>query len=161
MFAFFDALTAVERERDQEVPNHLKDANRDAEGLGHGANYLYPHAYRDHWVAQQYLPDGLQGRVFYQPSQQGAEGQIAETVAQRREIQLAAMMESEESVPESLTVQPNDKERNDWVRRAQGDTSELRGRVRQHVFARARPARRGAGQGWLKPSMAGPDPGRK
>lgn len=138
VFAFFDALTAVERERDQEVPNHLKDANRDAEGLGHGANYLYPHAYRDHWVAQQYLPDGLQGRVFYQPSQQGAEGQIAETVAQRREIQLAAMMESEESVPESLTVQPNDKERNDWVRRAQGDTSELLGRVRQHVFARAK-----------------------
>ncbi len=138
VFAFFDALAAVERERDEEVPNHLKDASRDSESLGHGANYFYPHAYRDHWVAQQYLPDGLQGRVFYQPSQQGAEGQIAETVARRREIQLAAMLEAEEVAPESLTIQPNDKDRNDWVRRAQGDTSELLGRVRERVFARAR-----------------------
>ncbi len=138
VFAFFDALAAVERERDEEVPNHLKDASRDGESLGHGANYLYPHAYRDHWVAQQYLPDGLQGRVFYQPSQQGAEGQIAETVARRREIQLAAMLEAEQVAPESLTIQPSDKDRNDWVRRAQGDTSELLGRVRERVFARAR-----------------------
>jgi len=37
-----------------EVPTHLKDANRDKKGFGHGAGYLYPHAYRDHWVAQQY-----------------------------------------------------------------------------------------------------------
>ena len=138
VFAFFDALAAVEREREEEVPNHLKDASRDGEGLGHGAHYLYPHAYRDHWVAQQYLPDGLQGRVFYQPTQQGAEGQIAETVARRRELQLAAMIEADNGAPESLTVQANDKERNDWVRRAQGDTSELMGRVRDRVFARVR-----------------------
>jgi len=138
VFAFFDAQAAVEGEREDEVPNHLKDASRDGEGLGHGANYLYPHAYRDHWVAQQYLPDGLQGRVFYQPSNQGAEEQIADTVARRRELQLAAMLEAEQVAPESMTVQPNDKERNDWVRRAQGDTSELLGRVRDGVFAQAR-----------------------
>ena len=70
--AFFDALAAVERE-DAEVPNHLKDGNRDAKGFGHGAGYLYPHAYTDHWVAQQYLPDALNGRVFYNPSTQGYE----------------------------------------------------------------------------------------
>ena len=138
VFAFFDALAAVERERDEEVPNHLKDASRDAEGLGHGANYLYPHAYRDHWVAQQYLPDGLQGRVFYQPSAQGVEGQIGETVARRRELQLAAMLEADDGAPESIAVQPNDRERNEWLRRAQGDTSELLGRVRDRVFARVR-----------------------
>ena len=137
VFAFFDALAAIERERDEEVPNHLKDASRDAEGLGHGANYLYPHAYRDHWVAQQYLPDGLQGRVFYQPSEQGAEGQIGETVARRRELQLAAMLEADDHTPESFTIQPSDKERNEWLRRAQGDTSELLGRVRDRLFARA------------------------
>jgi len=52
----FDALAAIEREREAEVPTHLKDANRDKKGFGHGAGYLYPHAYRDHWVVQQYLP---------------------------------------------------------------------------------------------------------
>ena len=53
--AFFDALSAVEKEHEEEIPNHLKDSSRDSEGFGHGANYLYPHAFRDHWVAQQYL----------------------------------------------------------------------------------------------------------
>jgi putative ATPase len=96
-FALFDAISAVEREREEEVPKHLKDASRDAEDLGHGQGYLYPHAYRDHWVAQQYLPESLQGRVFYQPGRQGYEGQIQEQVARRREAQLAAMLEEEYS----------------------------------------------------------------
>lgn len=56
VFAFFDALRTVGNESAGEVPTHLKDASRDAESFGHGAGYLYPHAYRDHWVAQQYLP---------------------------------------------------------------------------------------------------------
>ena len=70
---FFDALKLVETEATEEVPNHLRDANRDGQGFGHGAGYLYPHAYRDHWVAQQYLPSSLQGKLFYQPSDQGYE----------------------------------------------------------------------------------------
>jgi len=90
--AFFDALASVEKE-DSEVPNHLKDANRDAEGFGHGAGYLYPHAYRDHWVAQQYLPDALMGRVFYTPSTQGYEATIREGVLSRREVQIAQILE--------------------------------------------------------------------
>jgi putative ATPase len=99
-FAFFDALTAVEKEREPEVPNHLKDASRDKEGFGHGRGYLYPHAYRDHWVAQQYLPEALQGRVFYQPGDQGYERQMREEVARKREAQLAAMVEASERVGE-------------------------------------------------------------
>jgi len=90
--AFFDAISSVEKE-DAEVPNHLRDASRDAEGFGHGAGYLYPHAYRDHWVAQQYLPDSLNGRVFYTPSTQGYEGTIRDSVLSRRELQIAAMLE--------------------------------------------------------------------
>ena len=39
--AFFDALSAVEKEN-AEVPNHLRDSSRDAEGFGHGSGYLYP-----------------------------------------------------------------------------------------------------------------------
>ena len=92
--AFFDALASVEKE-DAEVPNHLRDASRDAEGFGHGAGYMYPHAYRDHWVAQQYLPDGLAGRVFYTPTDQGYEKSIKDDVLSRREMQIAAMLEAE------------------------------------------------------------------
>ena len=95
--AFFDALAAVEKE-DAEVPAHLKDGNRDAEGFGHGAGYLYPHAYRDHWIAQQYLPDSLQGRVFYTPSGQGYEKIIRDEVLSRREAQIAALFEDEELI---------------------------------------------------------------
>ncbi|HAO31160.1 MAG TPA: recombinase RarA, partial [Treponema sp.] len=91
--AFFDALSSVEHE-DAEVPNHLKDSSRDAEGFGHGAGYLYPHAYRDHWVAQQYLPDALVGRVFYTPSTQGYEAKIHEEVLSRREAQIASLIET-------------------------------------------------------------------
>ena len=94
--AFFDALASVEKE-DAEVPNHLRDNSRDAEGFGHGAGYLYPHAYRDHWVAQQYLPDTLMGRVFYTPSTQGYEATIREGVLSRREIQIAQILEKSQS----------------------------------------------------------------
>ena len=90
--AFFDALASVEKE-DSDVPNHLKDSNRDAEGFGHGSGYLYPHAYKDHWVAQQYLPNTLMGRVFYTPSTQGYENQIRNEVLSRRELQIAAILE--------------------------------------------------------------------
>ncbi|MEZ4770054.1 MAG: AAA family ATPase [Caldilineales bacterium] len=105
---FFDALGVVEQEREADVPNHLRDANRDKEGFGHGEGYLYPHAYRDHWVAQQYLPEAMQGKVFYKPGDQGYEAQIRLTVVRRREAQLAAMIEGEGiGPPEVLTFTGN------------------------------------------------------
>lgn len=90
--AFFDALASVDKD-DAEVPNHLKDSSRDAEGFGHGDGYLYPHAYRDHWVSQQYLPSGLVGKVFYTPTEQGYEAKIREEVLSRREIQISMILE--------------------------------------------------------------------
>ncbi|AEG60852.1 replication-associated recombination protein A [Desulforamulus ruminis] len=55
------------------VPPHLRDTHyRGAKGLGHGG-YKYPHDYPGHWVAQQYLPDNLKGRIYYEPSDQGKE----------------------------------------------------------------------------------------
>lgn len=96
--AFFDALASVEKE-DTEVPNHLRDSSRDAEGFGHGDGYLYPHAYRDHWVAQQYLPSPLVGRVFYTPTNQGYEAKIKDDVLSRREIQISAILEGNAPQP--------------------------------------------------------------
>jgi putative ATPase len=132
---FFDALTTVEREREGEVPAHLRDGSRDKEGFGHGEGYLYPHAYRDHWVTQQYLPNSLQGKVFYQPSDQGYERQIRDRVAQRREAQLAAMVEGiNVAPPEVLTFSPADRAHDRWLQRVIGDVGERLGRLRDWVL---------------------------
>ena len=133
-FAFFDALEKVEKEADSGVPNHLRDGSRDSEGFGHGEGYLYPHAYRDHWVAQQYLPSSLQGKVFYQPSDQGYEAQIRVQVARRREEQLAAMLAAEDEHIEMLTFSPDDKGRDRWLQRTISGAGARLGKVRDRVL---------------------------
>lgn len=135
--AFFDALTTVENEQESEVPNHLRDANRDKEGFGHGQGYLYPHAYRDHWVMQQYLPEALQGKLFYEPSDQGYERQIQQQVARRREEQLAAMLEVEPSNGEVLTTGPVDRARDAWLQRTIDTTGRNLGSLRDRLFEMA------------------------
>ena len=136
--AFFDALAAVEKEREAEVPNHLRDANRDKEGFGHGQGYLYPHAYRDHWVAQQYLPAALQGKLFYEPGDQGYERQIQTEVGRRREAQLAAMVEGEAvAVPEVLVSSPVDRAREAWLQRTLSGSGRALAQVRERLFALA------------------------
>jgi len=84
-FAYFDALEHVKEETSGEVPNPMKDANRDKEGLGHGKGYKYPHAYREHYTPQQYLPDEMQGLYFYQPTEQGYEQAVGERLEAWRE----------------------------------------------------------------------------
>ncbi len=139
VMGFFDALATVEGEREAEVPSHLKDSSRDKEGFGHGQGYLYPHAYRDHWVGQQYLPDGLQGQVFYQPSDQGYEQRIRDEVARRREAQLAAMVEGTGAAPvEMLTFSPRDRARDRWLQRTISGVGQRLGHVRDRVIRAAR-----------------------
>jgi len=82
--AYFQALEEVERMGVTHVPNHLKDATRDADALGHGEGYEYPHNFPGHWVAQQYLPDKLQGRRWYEPGEIGYEKLIKERLAKMR-----------------------------------------------------------------------------
>jgi putative ATPase len=138
-FAFFDALSVVEQEREAEVPDHLRDGNRDAEDFGHGAGYLYPHSYRDHWVAQQYLPATLQGRVFYQPSEQGYEASIQEQVARRREEQLAAMLEPKLSLEWELEhTGKGPAAQNRWLQRTLSTTGQQLGQIRDKIFALAK-----------------------
>jgi putative ATPase len=139
---FFDALAAVEREAEADVPNHIKDASRDAEGFGHGQGYIYPHAYRDHWVAQQYLPGALAGRIFYDPSEVGHERQIHDDVQRRREAQVAGMLAAADSGPtEILTTGPRDRKREAWLARTVASASRSLERVRDRLFERARIAR--------------------
>ncbi|MCZ6793646.1 MAG: AAA family ATPase [Planctomycetota bacterium] len=81
---YFEALRCIEEGASDDVPNHLKDASRDKKGLGHGKGYRYPHAFREHWVAQQYLPDELQGQYFYTPGELGFERQVKERLERWR-----------------------------------------------------------------------------
>ncbi len=137
-FAFFDALGVVEKEREADVPNHLKDGGRDKEGFGHGQGYLYPHAYRDHWVAQQYLPDTLQGKVFYQPGELGYERAIRDDVARRREAQLAAMVEgSTDPHLEVLTTSPTNRAKDAWLQRTVDSSGRQLGGLRDQLFEMA------------------------
>lgn len=77
--AVFEALDAVKTVKTMPVPVHLQDAHyKGAAKLGHGQGYLYAHDYPNHYVKQQYLPDGLEGTVFYKPTENGYEKKIKE-----------------------------------------------------------------------------------
>jgi putative ATPase len=69
------------------VPAHLRDASyRGAAKLGHGKGYEYPHDSEEGVVRQQYAPDGLAGREYYQPSRHGAEARYADRAERIRAI---------------------------------------------------------------------------
>ncbi len=136
---YFDAANAVEQEQSQEVPRHLRDDNRDREGFKHGEGYLYPHAYREHWVAQNYLPAPLRGRLFYRPSSRGYEGRLRNELERRREAQLATAFYRE--ADEVLTFTPHSSQREQWLRRASGEISRRVAARREALFEAAAIAR--------------------
>ncbi|WP_152446589.1 replication-associated recombination protein A [Bacillus sp. THAF10] len=64
------ALADIRKGLVGEVPQHLKDAHyKGAASLGRGVEYLYPHDYPSGWVSQQYLPDKLKNKSYYQPKE--------------------------------------------------------------------------------------------
>ena len=76
--AIFAAMESVKTKRTS-VPPHLQDAHYPGAGkLGHGTGYKYAHDYPNHYVEQQYLPDGVLGEKFYELSDNGYEKQIKE-----------------------------------------------------------------------------------
>lgn len=127
--AFFDALKATETAKTGEVPDPMKDGNRDKEGFGHGKGYLYPHAFTDHWVAQEYLPENLRGRIFWQPGDLGWEGAIKNVVERRRELQIARVLDGGGNQEEL------------FLQRTLGDEERLFDLMRQWLFDQAGPAR--------------------
>lgn len=71
------AMRVVRETRTPPVPAHLQDSHYgSAEKLGHGIGYKYAHNFKNHFVKQQYLPDGLTDEVFYEPSENGYEAEI-------------------------------------------------------------------------------------
>jgi putative ATPase len=140
--AFFDALKEVERE-DAEVPNHLRDSSRDAESFGHGEGYVYPHAFRDHWAAQQYLPNSLRGRTFYSPSSIGYEAKIREDVLRKRELQAAIVLGDGLESGEFLSWSAAAKGREGWFKRLESGRSALLLSDRDAIFTAASAQRNG------------------
>lgn len=67
------------------VPAHLRDSHYSgAAKLGSGTGYQYPHDYAGHYVKQQYLPDELVGKIYYNPSENGVEKKIGESLKRLR-----------------------------------------------------------------------------
>lgn len=80
------AMQAVERTQTAPIPVHLLDSHYKSAGkLGHGIGYKYAHDYPYHYVKQQYLPDGLEHEVFYEPGDNGQEKEIRERLRFLRE----------------------------------------------------------------------------
>ncbi len=72
--AIFAANDVVKNTMTAKVPTHLQDAHyKGSSKLGHGLGYQYAHDFPNHYVKQQYLPDGLENEKFYNPGDLGYE----------------------------------------------------------------------------------------
>jgi len=87
------AMAQVEREGARRPPLALRDASAaNARGLGHGQGYTYPHDHPDAVLDESLLPEGLEGTVFYEPTDRGPEGELS---ARLRELRGRAAEEDE------------------------------------------------------------------
>jgi putative ATPase len=83
--AYWAAMDDVLRHGSLPVPSHLRSATwRERRDFGHGMGYVYPHDYVGADVEQQYLPDELAERRYYEPSDHGYEKVIGERMALRQ-----------------------------------------------------------------------------
>ncbi len=67
------------------VPLHLRNAPTSLmEELGYGAGYQYPHDLPEAFIEQDYLPEGLKGRIYYHPTDRGLEAEIGRRLTEWR-----------------------------------------------------------------------------
>ena len=82
--AIDEALAAVEESHDLSVPLHLRNApTKLMKQLGYGKEYKYAHSFEGNFVDQEYLPDSLSGKTFYQPGNNAKEAQIRQNLAKK------------------------------------------------------------------------------
>ena len=80
--SIFEARREVQNSGSLPIPPYLQDAHyRGAGTLGRGIGYKYAHDYENHYAGQPMLPDQLQGRRFYRPSENGYEKTIRDHMA--------------------------------------------------------------------------------
>ena len=75
--AIDEALDWVAHHKTEPIPSYLQDAHYAGAGkLGNGIGYKYAHNFENHWVKQQYLPDGVEGHAFYHAGDLGYEAKM-------------------------------------------------------------------------------------
>lgn len=75
------ALEDIRNEPIGEVPSHLKDSHYSgAKKLGHGKDYKYPHNFKDNFTPQDYLPDEIKDKIYYNPTENGYEKKIKDRI---------------------------------------------------------------------------------
>lgn len=117
ILGFFDAVRSLKEEKAQLIPSHLRDSHRDGAAFGDGKGYRYPHAYSEHWVAQQYLPEILQGQIFWQPGKSGWEAERSQQLQWQRAAQLSAAAEWGIEQGESVSSSPSTPSLERWLKR--------------------------------------------
>lgn len=86
ILAIDKATGVMEATKTASIPAHLQDAHyKGAAKLGHGLGYQYAHDFNNHYVKQQYLPNGLENMVFYEPTTNGYEKLIIEHMKRIKE----------------------------------------------------------------------------
>jgi len=88
--ALYTAFQGVQKDvrelENMPVPLHIRNAPTSLmRDLGYGKGYKYPHDYADHFIEEEYLPENLQGRIYYHPSDQGLEREIKKRLEGWRE----------------------------------------------------------------------------
>lgn len=79
--AIDNAISLVEKTGDLPVPLHLRNApTKLMKDIGYGADYKYSHDFQGHFVQQQFMPDGLEHTVLYQPCDNTRENQTKQTL---------------------------------------------------------------------------------
>lgn len=79
------AMEDVENLERKPVPLHLRDASyKGAKNLGHQKDYQYPHDFPGHFVEQNYVPENIKGRTYYEPTDIGYEAKIKERMRKRK-----------------------------------------------------------------------------
>ena len=79
--AIDQAISDVKSSNSGLIPVHLRDAHyKGAIKLGHGATYKYPHHYEGSFVEQNYLPEELKNKKYYNPTENGFEREIKKRI---------------------------------------------------------------------------------
>jgi putative ATPase len=96
--AYGKAQAVVRKAGSLPVPLHIRNApTRLMKDLGYGKNYKYAHNYKDAFVPQDYLPEKLQGRLFYTPTERGHEKEIKQRLDKWRSLRERHKKESIEN----------------------------------------------------------------
>jgi putative ATPase len=89
--AYGQVMETIRQTGSLPVPLHIRNAPTGLmKKLGYGRNYRYAHDFEDAYTPQAYLPEGLEGKMFYRPTERGYEKTVGQRLARWREIKARA-----------------------------------------------------------------------